>query len=374
LEFKECKYCLSEIPIKASKCKFCLEWQAEIESKITVDKVNVSKKILTVNEVELKRPFQFLLVKKLPFPYYVSVFIIGAIFFALIQFSWYKLDEDKIYLLSFLAFTIQLIITWSCLIWIYNVINENHDFFIKISSLETKEALSKFYLFNKKMFNNKLAVSFGIIAGLVAVIGDYVVGTPFKSMEAKYIFAGYEFVYMLFAGAAIYSMLNFAFFLHQITSNPTRKLMLLDQKRSINKIGAIHLKTSVLAIFPFVLGVVAKLIGSWAWELPIIIWYATFAIAIIVYIYWPMINVHNFMSFDIENQIAIVQEKIRSKLLDLERDPSSSNFRKLNELRDLEASISSQNTWPFDTKSLSAIFAAIIAPILLMIFDKFWSI
>jgi hypothetical protein len=130
LEFKECKYCLSEIPIKASKCKFCLEWQAEIESKITVDKVNVSKKILTVNEVELKRPFQFLLVKKLPFPYYVSVFIIGAIFFALIQFSWYKLDEDKIYLLSFLAFTIQLIITWSCLIWIYNVINENHDFFI----------------------------------------------------------------------------------------------------------------------------------------------------------------------------------------------------------------------------------------------------
>ena len=197
MEFKECKYCLSEIPIKASKCKFCLEWQAEIESKITVDKVNVSKKILTVNEVELKRPFQFLLVKKLPFPYYVSVFIIGAIFFALIQFSWYKLDEDKIYLLSFLAFTIQLIITWSCLIWIYNVINENHDFFIKISSLETKEALSKFYLFNKKMFNNKLAVSFGIIAGLVAVIGDYVVGTPFKSMEAKYIFAGYEFVYML---------------------------------------------------------------------------------------------------------------------------------------------------------------------------------
>ena len=49
------------------------------------------------------------------------------------------------------------------------------------------------------------------------------------------------------------------------------------------------------------------------------------------------------------------------------------NFRKLNELRDLEGSISSQNTWPFDTKSLSAIFAAIIAPILLMIFDKFWS-
>jgi hypothetical protein len=179
---------------------------------------------------------------------------------------------------------------------------------------------------------------------------------------------------MTFAGSAIYSMFFFARFLHDLTTNQTNKIMSLEQKRSIRKIGNLHLKTSLLVIVPFVLGVVAKLIGDWSWEWPIVLWYASFAVAIIVYIYWPMVNVHNFMSYDMENQIAIVQEKIRNKLNDIERDPSSSNFAKLNELRALESSISSQNTWPFDTRSLSAIFAALIAPIILMLIDKFWSI
>ena len=53
--------------------------------------------------------------------------------------NWYKLDEDTIYLLSFLSFSIQLVISWSCLIWIFNVINKNYDYFIKISSLTQEE-------------------------------------------------------------------------------------------------------------------------------------------------------------------------------------------------------------------------------------------
>lgn len=368
----ECKYCLSNIPKKAQKCKFCLEWQDKIDKDKPVEKGN--QIISFVDELLLKKPFQLLLVKNIPLPYYVSVFVIGAALFALIQFFWYRLNEDEIYLLSFLAFTIQFIISWSCLIWIFNVINEKYDYFIKVSSLKKESAQEKFYEFNSKMFNNKKAILTGVLAGVIAAVGDYVVGTPFKSEEAKYLFAGFEFFYMLFAGAAIYSMMYFALFLHQLTSNPKRNLMNINQKRSIHKIGGIHLKTSVLAIIPFFLGVVAKLIGNWSWELPIVLWYASFAIAIIIYIYWPVLNVHGFMSYDIENQLSIVQNKIRNKLADIERDPSSSNFAKLNELRVLENSIAGQNTWPFDTKSLSAIFAAVIAPIILMVIDKFWSI
>ncbi|WP_298238074.1 hypothetical protein [uncultured Algibacter sp.] len=372
METVECKYCLSDIPKKAAKCRYCLEWQDKVRKKNIKD--NTKRSVRLVDNLRLKKPFQLILVEKLPLPYYISVFVICITFFAIIQFSWYRLNEDKIYLLSFLAFTIQMIISWSCLIWIYNVINDKLDYFIKVSSLNKRKAEDKFYSYNAKMFNNKRVLVAGFLAGIIASAGDYIVGTPFETQEAKFLFAGFEFLYMLFAGAAIYSMMYFAMFLNQLTTNPKKNLMNIDQKRSIHKIGSIHLKTSVLAIIPFFLGVVAKLIGDWSWELPIVLWYASFAIAIIIYIYWPLLNVHGFMSYDIENQLAIVQNKIRNKLNDIEIDPSSSNFTKLNELRALENSIAGQNTWPFDTKSLSAIFAAIIAPILLMIVDKFWSI
>ncbi len=369
----ECKYCLSEIPEKALKCKYCLEFQNKVEISNSPEEKPKTNRLI-VDYSKLKVPFQLKMVKTKHLPYPAVIFVIGVLMFAIIQFLWYRLDEDKIYLLSFLSFTIQMIISWACLIWIYNVINVNYDYFVKISSYKKEEAEAKFYDFNKRIFNNKKAILIGVFVGLFASVGDYIIGTPFKSIEAKFIFAGFEFINMFFAGAAVYSMMIFAYFLHHLTVSPKQTIMTINQKRSIGKIGSIHLKTSVLAIFPFLLGVVAKLFGDWSWEFLVIMWYLVFAIAIIVYIYWPMWNVHNYMDFDMENQLSIVQEKIRSKLSEIKIDPSSSNFAKLNELRALESSISGQNTWPFSTKSLSAVFAALIAPIILMLIDKFWSI
>ncbi len=367
MEVKECECCLSKIPKRALKCKYCLEWQED--NKININ-TSLEIKQLQVTKELIKIPFQSTLINKLPFHYFINTIIVGILLFTIIQLTWYKLDEDEIYLFSFLAFAIQFIIAWSCLIWISKVINKNYNYFIKVSSLTKEKAVAKFYEFNKIMFNTKKAIVTGVVIGLIAAVGDLIVGAPFKTLEAKFLFAGFEFIYMFFAGAAMYSIFYFAIFLNELTTSPKREIMSLSQKQSIHKIGSIHLKTSVLAVIPFFLGVIAKLIGNWSWDLPIVLWYVSFAIAILFYIYLPIINIHNYMTFDLENQKSKVQRKIRNKLGDIDKDPSSSNFSKLNELRVLESSISNQNTWPFDTKGLTAVLGTVILPIIIMIIDK----
>ena len=372
METKECQFCLSDIPIKAEKCRYCLEWQ---ESKKDFTKQETSKEIdFLIKYPKSREPFQLKIIKYLPFNYLVSVLIIGVLCFALIQYSWYKLDEEQVYLLSFLSFTIQFIFMWSGLIWVYKLINKNYLKFIEISPLDDIEAEQKFVNYHAKIFNNKKSILFGILVGLIASVGDYVVGTPFFSLEAKLIFAVFEFVNMFFAGAAVYSMFMFALFLYHISSNPDKDELHLDKNVAILGIGQIHLKTTVLAIVPLFLGVIAKFFGTWNWDLLIIIWYVSFAIIIVGYIYIPMLHIHKLMKWDIDNQINLIQKKTQRILIDINYNPSSRNFTKLNELRELENSISSQNTWPFDFKSLSAAFVAIIFPILLIIIDKIWSI
>lgn len=372
MEVKKCKYCLSDIPQKAEKCRFCMEWQDETNPTEQYKYIEEPTEF-SIKFPNVKMPFQLNIIKKIPLHYVVSILVFCALIFAVIQISWYNLNEEKIYLLSFLTFTVQMIISWAGLIWVFNIINSNYSSFIQISSLEQSLAEKKLYKFHCLIFHKRNSIIAGITIGLIASLGDYFVGAPFKSFDAKIIFACFEFLNMFLAGAAIYSMLMFAIFLRKISFNPSKNKLHLDKNNAIMNVGAIHLKTSILAIVPLFLGVIAKLFGTWDWNLLIIIWYVSFAVIIIVYIYWPMIHIHKLLQHDIETQINIIQKKSQILLTDISQNPSSRNFRKLNELRELERSISSQNTWPFDTKSLSVAFFAIIFPILLIVVEKIWN-
>ena len=372
MEVKQCKYCLSEIPQKAEKCRFCMEWQDESTPSEQIQIVEESGNLST-KFTNIKIPFQLAIVKRIPLHYAVSILIFCVLIFMAVQVSWYKLNEDKIYLLSFLTFTIQMFVSWTGLVWVYDIINDNYFSFLRISSLEQSQAEKKLLKFHNLIFHRRNSILAGIVVGLIASIGDYYVGAPFNSLEAKLIFASFEFFNMFLAGAAIYSMFMFAIFIRKISYNPCKDKLHLDKNSSIMNVGAIHLKTSVLAIVPLFLGVVAKLFGNWDWNFLIIIWYVSFAVIIILYIYWPMLYIHRLLQNDIESQVIIIQKKSQKLLIDISTNPSSRNFTKLNELRELEKSISSQNTWPFDTKSLSAAFFAIIFPIVLIVIEKIWN-
>lgn len=372
METKECQFCCSQIPAKASKCKFCTEWQEEDRQDDVQDS---SMPFLDFIDrfPGASKPFQLKLVEKLPLHYIVSVIIICALIFASIQFSWYRLDEDRVYLLSFLAFTIQMTISWAGLIWIYRIISDNYPSFIRISSLNRENAESKYISHHGKIFSNGYSILVGVIVGGAAAAGDHMVGTPFVSTEARVIFAIFEFVNMFFAGSAVYSMLMYAIFVQKISGQTEKDSLRLEKSEAVVSIGKIHLRTCILAIVPLFLGVIAKLFGDWSWEIRVVLWYSSFAIAIIVYIYWPMLNIHRLMQEDIERQTNLIQKKLQDTLVEINTNQSVRSVIRLNELRELERSVSNESTWPFDPKSISAVFFAIVFPILLMIVDKIWS-
>ena len=372
METKECQYCCSEIPAKAEKCKYCHEWQDEKEPAVHIplkDEFPGFKERFT----GARRPFQMSMVNKIPLNYFVSILIVAMLIFGAVQVTWYWLGEERIYLVSFLVYTIQMITSWAGLIWAYNLIGSNYPSFVQISSLPREEAEGLFLKAHNLMFNRPFAIVAGLLTGAVASVGEYILGTPFSSEKARIVFAVFEFINMFFAGAAIYTILMFAFFLSRISTNPNKQALGLDKNNGVLGIGHLHLRTSALAIFPLFLGVIARLFGNWPW-LPLhYVWYGGFAVIIIIYFFWPLSNIHQMMEEYKEDQLLIIQKKIQRVVSDMSLNQSARNFTRLNEYKAIEKSISSQNTWPFDTKSISAAFFAVIFPVVLMIIEKVWS-
>ena len=369
METKECQYCCSVIPAKAEKCRYCYEWQDEKEPAVHIP---LKDEFPGFNErfPGAGRPFQLSIVRKMPLNYIVSILIFAMLIFGAVQVAWYWLGEDRIYLVSFLVYTIQLITSWAGLIWAYNLIGSNYPSFVQISSLPREKTEEIFLKAHNLMFNRAFAIIAGLVTGAVASVGEYILGTPFSSEKARIVFAVFEFINMFFAGAAIYTILMFAFFLNRISKNPNKQAMGLDKNNGVLGIGHLHLRTSLLAIFPLFLGVIARLFGDWPW-LPLhYVWYGGFAVIIIVYFFWPLSNIHKMMEEYKEDQLLIIQKKIQRVVSDMSVSQSARSFSRLNEYKEIEKSLSSQTTWPFDTKSISAAFFAVIFPVVLMIIEK----
>lgn len=376
---KKCKFCLRDIPFAAIKCSECLEWQTtrKTEHKIYEDQYLKPEKFLNVFG-ELKRPFQYTILSFTKLPYSFSIFIICIIFFSLIQVYWLYIGAEKQYLLSFLAYCLQMMVSWFSVVWIYHVIKRDHNFFIEISRINKElnektydEGVIEYKKFNKKIFHIKYSILWGIIVGLASVIADFTIGLPFMNKGTQTVFSSLAFFNMFFGGAALYSMYQFGKFTYKISKKYiSNKFMTIEQKRAVNQIGAIHLRSAILAILPLGFGILAKLFGDWEINKYVIAWYILFTIFIVIYIFWPMENIHYLLKKDRDVQIIAIQMKIREKLDEVNDNLSSSTLAKISDLRELEKKTSLQRTWPFDTKGIWLVFLAVLFPIILMIIDK----
>jgi hypothetical protein len=377
---KTCKFCLSAIPEKAIKCSHCLEWQTtrKTEHKIYEDQY-LDPDTFTKVFGMLKRPFQYKLVSFTRLPYYFTIFILCAFVFMAMQGLWLVLAEDKAYLLSFLFYALQMMTSWMSVVWIYTVIKRDHNFFIEISRINKKlskknyaKGVLKYKAFNKKIFHTRYGILFGILVGGLTVVAELYIGLPFNTLGAKIAFCVLAFFNLFFGGAALYSMYQFGRYTYKISKKYVHhKFMTIEQKRAVNQIGIIHLRSAVLAIVPLSLGILAKSYGNWEVNTAVIGWYILFGLLIFVYIFWPMENIHNLLKKDREIQIIAIQMKIRKKLDEVNVNLSSSNLVKISELRELERKTSLQRTWPFDTRGVWLVFIAILFPIILMLLDKY---
>jgi len=365
---KECQYCMSLIPSEAKKCRFCMEWQEEDELNVKKNQVEKSS-YDPINYQKIITSIHSKIISKLPFNDFVNIFILVIFFFLYFQAIWLYHDEEKIYLVSIGLFSVQMLIVWYGLIWLFNLIGSHQTSFIEVSTNESVNKINFPYHF-RRIFNNKNAILVGILFGAAASIGDFYVGTPFKTETAKMSFAIFEFINMTLAGAGIYSILVFSVFIKRLKLKKNNQGVTLASNEHIFKIGKLHLRTSIIAIVPFAIGLIAKLVGDWEWNLLIYIWYGVFAIIIIIYLFLPLTHIHDLMLTDKENHINQLNSRIQELIVDINKVPSNRNFSRLFQLQELEKTINKQSTWPFDFKSISAAFIAVILPIALMILDK----
>jgi len=143
-----------------------------------------------------------------------------------------------------------------------------------------------------------------------------------------------------------------------------------DEKYGVSLVGRLHLKTILLAITPYILGIGARMIGDWEWHLGNYLWFGGFGLIIILYIYWPLFNIHLIMDDDKENQLDKIRAQLKVASFEATSHPSSLNLNRFFELTQLENSLKDKPTWPFDTKNIIGVFLAVIFPLIMMIIDR----
>ncbi len=371
-ETKECEYCCNQILIKARKCMFCQEWQDEVPDGEEKPR-DQSSKSFSERHPDAIKPFQAYWATFSRLHYTANVFIVCTLIFFIIQILWLALGEEEIYLVSFALFCIQMMFSWAGLVWVYKLIDTHYNEFLKLIPNVSKKAEHEIFLKHQKIFRNRNMIICGALSGVVAAAGDYYLGTPFVTQEARIIFAVFEFANMFFAGAGAYSLFWFAAFISSLSENSKIKALIISKSNVANTIGDVHLKTAILVLMPLSLGIVAKVVGDWSWYSEHMAWYGFFSLIIIVYIFWPIDNIHRLLVKEKEMELDKIGKKLKKAHSDFHIRASERNLARLRSLQELENILESKNTWPFDLKSLSAVFVSIIFPIFLMIADK-WSL
>ena len=205
--------------------------------------------------------------------------------------------------------------------------------------------------------------------GAIAVIGDLILVTPFESKTMEIVYFVYLFFFIFWSGAAIYSVIKYSIFIYELGKLPINIENKYDDNIGIYELGKIHLKISMLAIVPLFFGVIARTIGQWDWGILTILFFLFFALIIILFIFWPLNNIHNLMQEDKNFQLNRTHKQLNKLMKVIHHDPSSPVMKRYFELKELEKIIQNKQTWPFDAKNLAGVFIAIIMPIILLILD-----
>lgn len=367
--FIKCPYCYSDIPKQALKCKYCQEWVSTQEDVFFQQNLKNEKKSPQHIAPDIK-PFQSFVNKILPFNYVTNVMLCSSLLFTVIAFIHLQISDENIYLISFGLYAIQMAFSWAGLLWFHKLYKNFYGPFINLVEREEDEVHEIYVTYFRNIFNNPRAIAMGIVIGLIGGLGDlFLVGTPFSHEIMQYTYGIFVCIVLFWSGAAIYSILNFAIFVNNLGKLPLSNDYKYNENTGLANLGKIHIKTSLLAIVPFALGIAARLIGNWDLGILTLLFYGFFAVIIFLFLLWPLNNIHQLMLFDKKTQLNKVQSQLNKVMNVVTHNPSSPNMRRYFELRELERTIKKKNTWPFETMDLTGAFAAVILPIIITIIE-----
>lgn len=365
-----CPFCLNKIIKGAKKCHHCREWLtlspayigSETREKFEKKAVPPSPQLIS---------FQGRLSGKFPsVNYWIFYLAISIFLFSLIAIFWSYSEEDRIYLISFFLYAVQMFFSSAGVVWFERLLERFKVELPGITGWNSTRCDDYFQKAKKHIFADKHSFILAAVVCTAAVVGDrYFVGSPFKTEAAANVFLVYEALYLFWTAALIAVFFKFALFVRELGDFELHILLIQEENAGIRLLGKTLLRTALFVVIPYFLGIFARQIGGWNFNFALIGWFAAFGVGILFYMFYPIYNIHRAMIREKDRKLSLVAVEL-NKLLSrdsIERE----NIHNVKNLIEIRNHLQDINTWPFDMNKVVGLLSALVIPMASILIDRF---
>lgn len=368
VEAVKCRFCLSEIPLGARKCRFCREWL--VDNSDSLDDLSSAAKKFADGRVLPPASFQSRLAARLPqVNYWIFYLMLSTLFYSIIALYWTYNQEDKVFLISFFFNAMQMFFSAAGIVWFEKLLDRFRHEIPAIIGWKEDESEQYYLNARKNIFSATFPVAIGLIVCTIAVIGDrFVIGMPFKTFGGALAYLVYEFCFLFWSASAIVYFIKFAMFIREFGDHELRILIIQEENSGIRLLGKFILQTAFFAVIPYICSITARQIGGWNFGSLLSVWFGAFGMAILFYLFWPIYNIHRAMVREKDRKLNLVSLELNRLLSGqgIEHE-SVHNLRNLLEIRNHLHEI---NTWPFDMSKVIGLLSAVVIPMVSILADR----
>ncbi|MDN5278275.1 MAG: hypothetical protein PWR01_2240 [Clostridiales bacterium] len=365
-----CPYCLNSINRGAQKCHHCREWLTQIK----VEAAFVFEEEKKENPGESKNvfySFQGRLASKFSsINYWFFYLAVSIVLFAAIATYWTYSEEDRVYLISFFLYAIQMFCSSAGVVWFEKLLERFKTELPGITGWTRERCESYYNEARAFIFADRHSFITAAIVCIAAVLGDkYLIGSPFRQELSANVFLVYEVMYLFWTACLCAVFFKFALFVRQLGDLELHILLIQEENAGIRLLGKLLLRTALFVVIPYFLGIFARQIGGWNFNLALIGWFACFGVAILFYMFYPIYNIHRAMIREKDRKLSLVAVELNHFLSgnSIARE-NIHNIKNLIEIRDHLHDI---NTWPFDMNNLVGLLSALVIPMASILIDRF---
>lgn len=366
-----CPFCLNKINKGARKCHYCREWltSARLQRELEIAGYGAAEK----KNIEQREflSFQGRFASKISqVNYWFFYLALSVGLYGLIAVYWSFSDEDTIYLLSFFLYAIQMFFSSAGVVWFETLLERFKNELPGITGWNQEKCTEYFIEAKKYIFADRHSFITAAVVCSVAVLGDFfLVGSPFKTETSAHVFLIYEALYLFWTACLVAVFFKFALFVRALGDLDLHILLIQEEEAGIRLLGKLLLRTALFVVIPYFLGIFARQIGGWNFNLPLIGWFACFGLAILFYLFYPIYNIHVAMIREKDRKLGLVAVELNHYLGkgQIERE----NIFAIKNLIEIRNHIHDVNTWPFDMNKVAGLLSALVIPMASIIIDRF---
>ncbi len=372
-----CRFCRSEIPVSALKCRHCREWLGERnEHQSTAGAEPPGSNPECGETVPAMLPpasFQSRLAARVNFAgYWMFYFTLSMALYFCISIYWTFGEEDRIFLISFFLNAMQMFFSSAGLVWFEKLLDRFRSEIPVITGWSRERSESYYLAARERIFSSPLPIAIGLTICTIAVFGDrYIIGTPFKSAGGELAYLAYEFCFLFWSASAIVYFIKLAMFIREFGDLDLRILIIQEENSGIRLLGKFILQTTLFAVIPYVCSIVARHIGGWNFGSLLALWFGMFGVAILFYLFWPIYNIHRAMIREKDRKLNLISHELNELLSG--RSLDHDKIHKLRNLMEIRTHLHEINTWPFDMNKVIGLLSAVIIPMASILVDRMLS-